>query len=70
MAPVKDFLDVTASTPIDVENMNVIMFDAAVSIYFDTGTVVYSNYPAHTPLGIPRDASTLTVSANCVAMYM
>jgi hypothetical protein len=70
MAPVKSFLEITADTPIDVENINVIMFNTAVNVYFDSEPVIYTDYPAHTPLGIPGDAATLTVSVDCVAIYM
>jgi hypothetical protein len=72
MAPVKEFLSVSSGEEINVENINVIMFDADVDLSFDSEgeSLIYSGYPAHTPLGIPRDASTLTVAADCVAMYM
>jgi hypothetical protein len=53
-----------------VENINVIMFNTAGNVSFDSESVIYTDYPAHTPLGIPGDAATLTVSTNCVAMYM
>ena len=61
---------ISAAGDVDVSDYKIVMFDAAVTVYFNSASADKFDFPAYLPLGLCDRVLTINVSAPCGMMVM